>query len=208
MAYGKSFIPLNSPTLPVVIPPAYGLQNVEFETFTADGPISYWNNYVGVTQMGGHGDFIDPRIGLRIIQRPDLVVSKLPALRAYQLSLLKPPPPPVDPAAAARGQLVFNGAGRCATCHIPPTYTDVLSGSDPPVLHSASAVGTEPEYATRSVTKKYRTTPLRGLWQHPPYFHDGSASDLPSVANHYNSHFKLGLTGGQITDLVEFLKTP
>jgi mono/diheme cytochrome c family protein len=205
---GKRFIPLNSPTLPVVIPPAYGLQGVGFETFTGDGPISYWNNYVAVTEMGGHGDFIDPRIGLRIIQRPDLVASKLPALLAYQLSLPKPPPPgSLDAAAAARGQALFTGAARCSSCHIPPTYTDVLTGANPPFLHSAAEVGTEPVYATRSATKMYRTTPLRGLWQHPPYFHDGSASDLAAVVNHYNTVLSLGLTSAQKTDLVEFLKT-
>ncbi len=195
--------------MPVVIPPAYGLQGVGFETFTGDGPISYWNNYVGVTEMGGHGDFIDPRIGLRIIQRPDLVAPKLPALLAYQLSLPKPPPPAgsFDAAAAARGQALFTGAARCSTCHIPPTYTDVLKGVNPPFLHSAAEVGTEPVYATRSATKMYRTTPLRGLWQHPPYFHDGSASDLPAVVNHYNTVLPLGLTSAEKTDLVEFLKT-
>jgi cytochrome c peroxidase len=53
----------------------------------------------------------------------------------------------------------------------------------------------------------YRTTPLRGLWQHPPYFHDGSASDLPAVVNHYNTVLPLGLTSAEKTDLVEFLKT-
>jgi hypothetical protein len=208
---GKRFIPLNSPTLPVVIPPAYGLQGVGFETFTGDGPISYWNNYVGVTEMGGHGDFIDPRIGLRIIQRPDLVASKLPALLAYQLSLPTPPPPAgsFDAAAAARGQALFMGVARCSTCHIPTKYTDVLSGPNPnvPFLHTAAETGVEPQYATRSATRMYRTTPLRGLWQHPPYFHDGSASDLPAVINHYNTVLSLGLTSAQKTDLVEFLKT-
>ena len=209
---GKRFIPLNSPTLPVVIPPAYGLQGVGFETFTGDGQISYWNNYVGVTEMGGQGDFIDPRIGLRIIQRPDLVASKLPALLAYQLSLLKPPPPAgsYDGAAAARGQVLFTGVARCSTCHIPSmSYTDVVSGPNPnvPVLHTAVETGVEPQYATRSATRMYRTTPLRGLWQHPPYFHDGSASDLPAVVNHYNTVLSLGLDPGQKTDLVEFLKT-
>lgn len=208
---GKRFISLNSPTLPVVIPPAYGLQGVGFETFTGDGPLSYWNNYVGVTEMGGHGDFIDQRIGLRIIQRPDLVASKLPALLAYQLSLPKPPPPAgsFDVAAAARGQALFMGVARCSTCHIPPTYTDVLSGPNPnvPFLHTAAETGVEPQYATRSATRMYRTTPLRGLWQHPPYFHDGGASDLPAVVNHYNTVLPLGLTSAQKTDLVEFLKT-
>ncbi|HWK12512.1 MAG TPA: hypothetical protein VNR64_20785, partial [Vicinamibacterales bacterium] len=61
---GSAIIPLNSPSLPIVIPPIYGLKGVGFETVTADGPISYWNAYVGVGQMGGHGTFIDPRIGL------------------------------------------------------------------------------------------------------------------------------------------------
>jgi hypothetical protein len=207
---GRTFIPLNSPTLPVVIPPAYGLQGVGFETFTGDGPISYWNSYVGVSQMGGHGDFSDPRLGLRIVQRPDLVTPKLPALLAYQLSLATPPPPQgsFDPAAAARGQTVFNGVARCATCHVPPLYTDVVSVSpNAPLLHAAGEVGTEPVYATRSVTKMYRTTPLRALWQHPPYFHDGSAADLTAVVNHYVTQLSLDLTLAQKSDLVEFLKT-
>ena len=62
-----------------MIPPIYGLQRVGFETYTGDGPISYWNSYVGVSQMGGHGKFIDPRIGLFINQSPDLVTPKLGA---------------------------------------------------------------------------------------------------------------------------------
>jgi cytochrome c peroxidase len=68
-------------------------------------------------------------------------------------------------------------------------------------------VGEEPVYASRSATKMYRTTPLRALWQHPPYFHDGSAGDLLAVVNHYNTLLSLGLTSAQKTDLVEFLKT-
>ena len=60
---GTNIIPLNSPSLPIVIPPIYGLKGVGFETFTADGAISYWNSYVGVGQMGGKGNFSDPRIG-------------------------------------------------------------------------------------------------------------------------------------------------
>src|SRR5687767_3621571 len=90
---GTSLIALNSPSLPIVIPPIYGLKGVGFETFTADGPISYWNSYVGVGQMGGQGNFSDPRIGLSITQTPDLVTPKLPALLAYQLSLRAPKAP-------------------------------------------------------------------------------------------------------------------
>jgi cytochrome c peroxidase len=65
----------------------------------------------------------------------------------------------------------------------------------------------EPVYASRSATGLYRTEPLRGLWQHPPYFHDGSAPDLPSVVDHYDSVLSLGLTPEQKADLVEYLKS-
>jgi mono/diheme cytochrome c family protein len=208
---GKDIVRLNRTTLPVVIPSIFGLQGVGFETFTGDGPISYWNNYVGVSQMGGHGSFSDPRIGIDIRQKPDQVTPKLPALLKYQLSLQTPSPPEgsFDMAAARRGQDIFNGAARCATCHKPPLFTDVLSSPDPgvPFLHSRFEIGTEPEYALRSATKMYRTTPLRALWQHPPYFHDSSAADLLAVVNHYNSVLKLHLRDREKADLVEYLKT-
>lgn len=208
---GTNIIALNTPSLPVVIPPAYGLDGVGFETFTGDGPISYWNSYVGVTQMGGHGSFSDPRIGVSVTQKPDRVTPRLPALLAYQLTLDAPPPPSgsFDTDGAARGQEIFNGVGRCSTCHIPPTYTDVDSGPDPrvPFLHSPAEVGADPQYADRSPTGLYRTTPLRALWQHPPYFHDGSAADLLAVVNHYDEVLSLGLTAEQKADLVEFLKS-
>jgi len=208
---GTSLISLNSPSLPIVIPPIYGLKGVGFETFTADGPISYWNSYVGVGQMGGQGSFSDPRIGLSIRQTPDLVTPKLAALLDYQLSLRAPEPPDgsFDRAAARRGKRLFRNEAGCATCHQPPHYTDVLSGPSRkvPFLHDPAEVGTEPLYAARAATGKYRTTPLRGLLQHPPYFHDGSARDLREVVNHYNRHFGLNLTAAQKADLVEFLKS-
>jgi hypothetical protein len=208
---GRSIIPLNSPTLPVLIPPAFGLQGVGFETYTGDGTISYWNSYVGVSQMGGRGSFSDPRIGLTITQKPDRVTPKLPALLEYQLSLLPPRPPSgsFDASAAQRGERLFGGKAGCVSCHVPPTYTDVLTGPDPrvPVLHDPTEVGTEPFYAARSATGRYRTTPLRGAWQHPPYFHDGSAATLRDVVDHYDERFKLNLSRQQKADLVEFLKS-
>jgi hypothetical protein len=208
---GTNIIPLNSPSLPIVIPPIYGLKDVGFETFTADGPISYWNSYVGVGQMGGQGNFSDPRIGLRIEQRPDLVTPKLPALLDYQLSLTTPPAAAgsFNRPAARRGEQLFRNEARCSTCHQGPTFTDVLNGPTPgvPLLHEPAEVGAEPFYAARSATKKYRTTPLRALWQHPPYFHDGSAPDLLAVVNHYDQLFGLQLTKKQKSDLVEYLKS-
>src|SRR5688572_27735021 len=211
---GKSVLPLNTTSIPVVIPSIFGLQDVGFETFNGDGPISYWNNYVAVTQMGGQGNFSDPRIRVSVIQTPDMVAAKLPALMQYQLSLLTPAAPaPEGPnvAAARRGEELFAGAAGCATCHKPPLYTDVASGPDPstPLLHDPSDIPTDPAYAARSATKAWRTTPLRALWQDRPYFHDGSAATLLDVVNRYNNdpRFSLGLTERQKADLVEFLKT-
>ena len=87
---GTKLIGLNSPSVPVVMPPIYGLRGVGWETYTGDGPISYWNSYVGVGQMGGQGNFFDRRIGLFIRQRPDLVTPKLFELLVYQLRLQAP----------------------------------------------------------------------------------------------------------------------
>jgi mono/diheme cytochrome c family protein len=208
---GTNLIPLNSPSVPIEIPSIFGLKGVGFETFTGDGPISYWNDYVGVGQMGGHGRFNDPRIGLFVNQTPDLVTPKLPALLDYQLRLRTPEPPPgsFDKAAAHRGKQLFHNEAGCATCHQPPDFTDVLSGPNRrvPFLHDPNETGMDPTYALRSATRKYRTTPLRALWQHAPYFHDGSAADLLAVVNHYDRVFGLNLTAEQKRDLVEYLKS-
>ena len=208
---GTNIVPLNTPTLPVVLPSIFGLQGIKFETFSGDGPISYWNAYVGVGQMGGHGSFSDPRLGISIAQKPDLVTPKLPALLAYQLSLKAPAAPAgsFERQAARRGETLFNGAARCASCHIPPAYTDVNNAPDPsmPLLHAPAEVGQDPRYAQRSASKLYRTTPLRALWQHPPYFHDGSAADLAAVVDHYDGLLALKLTKRQKEDLVQFLKS-
>lgn len=208
---GTMIQPLNTPSVPIVIPPIYGLAGVGFETYTADGPISYWNQYVAVTQMGGHGSFSDERIGLTVTQTPDLVAPKLAALLEYQLSLRTPKlrAGRVDAAAAARGKALFRGAARCSTCHAGPTFTDVLSGGDGkvPFLHDPVEVGMDATYAARTATGRYRTTPLRGLLQHPPYFHDGSAPALRDVVNHYDRLFGLGLSATQKRELVAYLKT-
>ena len=134
---------------------------------------------------------------------PDLVTSKLPALRQYQLSLSVPRPTPSDAAATTRGKVVFDGVGRCATCHTGSLYTDINSGR----LHAPSETGMDPRYAARTSQKAYRTTPLRGLLQHAPYFHDGSAASLAAVVDHYDSFLSLGLTAAQKQDLIAYLQT-
>lgn len=194
---------------PVVIPPAFGLQGLDRITFTGDGnEIAYWNRYVAVTQMGGLGSFIEPRLDLSVTHGTvDLVSSKLPALQAYQLSLDAPAPPAgsFDAQAASRGKLVFEGAGKCATCHTGATMTDANAMLHPP--SDSMAEPEQPSYASRSATKQYRTTPLRGLWQHAPYFHDGSAATTEQVARTYDSRRSLGLTEQDILDLAQYLKS-
>ena len=197
---------------PQVIPPAYGLNGIHRITSTGDGQdIAYWNRYVGVTQLGAHGSFVEKRIGVSVTNgTDDLISAKLPALQAYQLSLVAPPAPAgsFDATAARRGMLVFTGVGKCATCHMGREFTDANTR-----LHPASDVVSEPEprgapsYASRSATKQYRTAPLRGLWQHAPYFHNGSAPTLEAVVQTYNTKRTLGLTTGQMADLVQYLKS-
>jgi mono/diheme cytochrome c family protein len=194
---------------PVVIPPAYGLNGLNHTTFTGDGSdVAYWNRYVAVVQMGGQGSFSDPRLPLTVTNGTvDLVTSKLPALQAYQLSLKAPAPPTgsFDVAAAARGKGIFEGVGNCIRCHSGEAFTDANLR-----LHAISesvANQNTPPYASRSATKQYRTAPLKGVWQHAPYFHNGSAATLEDVVQTYNTKQSLGLSPAQVSDVAQYLKS-
>ena len=206
---------------PVVIPPAYGLAGINKITFTGDGDaavdfdgdgvqggIAYWNRYVSITQMGALGTFSDSRLPLTVTNGTvDLVTDKLTALQAYQESLPAPPPPAgsFDAAAAARGKLLFEGKGECSTCHSGPLFTDANLRLHPP---KDSVVEPEdPSYASRSATKMYRTSPLKGVWQHAPYFHDGSAATLDAVVATYNTKRRLRLTPPEVSDLAHYLRS-
>jgi cytochrome c peroxidase len=126
------------------------------------------------------------------------------------LSLLAAPAPAgsFDAAKATRGEAIFNGVARCVTCHSGSHFTDANVR-----LHPPSDAVSEPEskgvssYASRSATKEYRTAPLRGIWQHAPYFHNGSAATLKDVVATYNARRSLGLTVAQMSDLTEYLKS-
>jgi mono/diheme cytochrome c family protein len=194
---------------PAVIPPAYGLEGIHKVTFTGDGTeIAYWNRYVAVAEMGGLGSVSEPRLKVNVTHgTEDLVTSKLPALQAYQLSLKAPAAPAnsFDAGAAARGKLVFEGAGKCVTCHSGAAFTDANERLHPP--SDSMAEPETPSYASRSASKQYRTTPLKGAWQHAPYFHDGSAATLDDVARRYNTKLSLGLSDPDIADLTQYLKS-
>lgn len=202
---------------PVVIPPAFGLYGIPKAIFTGDGdiehepagPVAYWNRYVAVTQMHGHGFFEDARLNWVVDHREDddLVTAKLPALQAYQYSIAAPAAPEgsFDIAKAAKGKELFSGKAQCATCHSGPLFTDnTIDGR----LHPQSAsVAPDKDYVNRSATKQWRVTPLKGVWQHPPYFHDGSAASLADVVNRYDQEKKLNLTVSEKDELTEYLKS-
>jgi cytochrome c peroxidase len=153
--------------------------------------------------MHGRGNFSDTRLGISVSHSPDLVTPKLPALRSYQESLETPPPPAgsFDSMAATRGRSLFGTS--CAGCHAELTSTDNNTG----ILHAPAETGMDAAYAERTVNKKYRTTPLRALWQHAPYFHDGSAATLAAVVDHYNRVRRLRLSDQDKRNLVEYLKS-
>jgi hypothetical protein len=202
-----------------LIPPAFGLAGVNLHTWTGFGSVPYWNAYVGVTEMHGSGTFFDRRLADRaqfpvsaksgqadVRGKPDRVTSKLAALHFYQLAIPAPTPPAgsFDAAAAGRGKGVFEGKGRCASCHVPPLFTE--PGEN---LHSPAEMGVDSFQADRSPTHKYRTAPLAGLWSHQKggFYHDGRFATLNDVIEHYDSHFRLSLSDREKRDLVEYLKS-
>jgi cytochrome c peroxidase len=134
------------------------------------------------------------------------VTGKLPALHFYQLAIPAPKAPKgsFDVAAAARGKEVFDGRGGCATCHVPPLYTE--PGEN---LHSPAELGIDSFQADRSPTHKYRTAPLAGLWTHQKggFYHDGRFPNLAAVVDHYDRNFRLGLNAQEKAELIEYLKS-
>ncbi len=243
--------------IPVVIPPAFGLVGLDKAIFTGDGdtahepagPVAYWNRYVGVLQMHGHGTFFDERIiingkPLSVDHRvgDDRITPILPQLEAYQWSIPAPSlakdgakwdvASDLNTEAVTRGKFVFEGQANCIACHSGPSFTDVNTFG----LHLANAsVALDKNYIKFSATKQWRATPLKGVWQHAPYFHDGSGAfdvaigkcmdgsgigalaaatdrvrqDLACVVNRYNDpkERNLGLNDSQRSDLVEYLKS-
>jgi cytochrome c5 len=214
---GKAFRP-DGKQAGTLIPPAFGLAGVNLHTWTGFGSVPYWNAYVGVGEMHGAGTFFDERLADKE-QYPvaaksgsadtratsDRLTSKLAALHIYQLSIPAPKAPPgsFDAAAFERGKALFNGAARCATCHVPPLFTE--PGNN---LHAPLEIGVDSFQADRSPTHMYRTAPLAGLWSHQKggFYHDGRFATLRDVVDHYDALLKLSLSSTQKNDLIEYLK--
>jgi len=136
----------------------------------------------------------------------DLITGKLAALQLYQLALTIPKPPrgSFDTAGAVRGKSLFEGKANCATCHVPPLFTE--PGWN---LHAPAEIGIDDFQASRSPDKGYRTTPLGGLFTRAKggFYHDGRFADLVAVVDHYNQAFGLNLAPQETHDLIEYLKS-
>ena len=213
---GKAFRP-DGKTAATLIPPAFGLAGVNLHTSEGWGSVPYWNAFVAANEMHGSGRFFDPRLadpgkypvaakaGLADVQQePDLVSSHLGDLQLYQLALEAPAPPAgsFDAAAANRGGALFAGKAACATCHVPPLFTE--PGWN---LHRPDEIGIDSFQADRGPDGRYRTTPLRGLWSHAKggFYHDGRFPTLRAVVDHYDQHLHLGLTEAEKNDVVAYL---
>jgi hypothetical protein len=219
---GKAFRP-DGKTSATLNPPAFGLAGVNNHTWTgAWGTVAYWNAYVGNLEMHGKGSFYDPRlddaekypVAARTKQghkddKQDRITAKLPALHFYQLSLPTPQPPAdgFNRAAAENGGKIFTGKARCGTCHVPPLFTE--PGWN---LHTAEEIGIDDFQARRAPDGRYRTAPLRALWDTKKihkggFYHDGRFATLSAVVNHYDKHLALKLTDREKRDLIEYLKS-
>jgi hypothetical protein len=216
---GKGFRP-DGKSAATLIPPAFGLAGVNNHTWTgAWGTVTYWNAFVANLELHGSGTFFDPRLNDpekfpiaaragfgNVRNTPDLITSKLAPLHFYQLAIPAPKPPQgsFDEAAAKRGKILFKGRANCASCHVPPLFTE--PGWN---LHTAEEIGIDDFQAKRSPDERYRTAPLKGLWTHQKggFYHDGRFATLREVIDHYNQHFALGLTGQEKQDLIEYLKS-
>ena len=215
---GKAFRP-DGGQAGTLIPPAFGLAGVNLHTWTGFGSVPYWNAYVAATEMHGSGTFFDARLNdpdqYPVSARtgsgntrgtPDRITPKLAALHFYQIAIPAPKAPEgsFNEDAAERGKEIFDNKGRCATCHVPPLFTE--PGHN---LHTPAEMGVDSFQADRSPTHMYRTAPLAGLWTHQKggFYHDGRFATLSEVVEHYNSHFGLGLWDHEKSELIEYLKS-
>jgi hypothetical protein len=215
---GKGFRP-DGKTAATLIPPAFGLAGVNLHTWTGWGGISHWNAFVANLEMHGKGTFYDPRLDDasrfpvaarnrfgHVTAEEDEITPRLAALQIYQLALPVPAAPrgSYDRSAARRGETLFNDKAKCATCHVPPLFTE--PGWN---MHTAEEIGIDDFQSERAPDRRYRTAPLRGLWTHTKggFYHDGRFPTLAAVIAHYDQTLSLGLSGSERADLEHYLRS-
>lgn len=139
--------------------------------------------------------------------------SQVHFMAEFQELLDFPPAPKLnvfgklDPAKASkaelRGELVFHGKGQCATCHMPPYYTDNL-------MHNLRVERFFKEKMTNgrkaSADGPIKTFPLRGIKDSPPYLHDDRLITLEDAVEFFNLVLGTKLTEEEKSDLVAFMR--
>ncbi len=149
------------------------------------------------------------RKGVNILERGSQV-----HFMAEVQDLLDFPPAPklsvmgrLDPARATesemRGQAIFIGKGQCASCHMPPYYTDNL-------MHNLRVErffkGRMINGRMASADGPIKTFPLRGIKDSPPYLHDDRLLTLEDTVEFFNLVLELKLTAQEKTDLTAFMR--
>jgi hypothetical protein len=216
------------------IPSAFGKNGQNLHTWEGGwGSVTYWNAFVANLEMHGLGNFMDarlddkakfpiaaaagfghtrPYVGEGVLpapsaaQAPDKITEALRALDFYQHALPAPKPPArsFNAAAARRGKAVFDGAGKCSSCHVgslgsAPGYNAV----------KPSQICIDAFAADRGPDGTYTIAPLQALFTRSKrgFYHDGRFKTLLDVVNHYDSCFDLNLSARQKSDLVQYLKS-
>ena len=102
-----------------------------------------------------------------------------------------------------KGQELFFGKAKCATCHPAPYYTDLL-------MHNLKAERFyEPKLINGRMTSAdgpIKTFPLRGIKDSPPYLHDGRLLTLEDTVEFFNLILELKLTDAEKEDLAAFMR--
>jgi len=120
-------------------------------------------------------------------------------------SILDYPPAPkltplgrLDPALAneqeLRGEALFWGRAKCATCHFGPAFVDDQ-------MHDLQV---ERFYVGRP-EGPIKTFPLRGIKDSPPYLHDGRLPTLHDTVEFFDLVLQLSLQRDEKDDLVAYL---
>ena len=216
---GKAFRP-DGKSAATLIPEAFGHAGHTLHTWTGGwGDVTYWNAYVANLELLGKGNFYDARFddakkypvaaktqAGHKHNNPDMITDKLAALQFYQLSIEAPKAPDsiYNKDAAVRGMVLFSAKAKCASCHVPPLFTEPGWNT-----HKASDIGIDDFQSNRSPDNSYVTQGLKGLWTHMKggFYHDGRFATLMDVVNHYNNFKKLNLNETEKKDLVEYLKS-
>ncbi len=139
--------------------------------------------------------------------------SQVHFMSEFQALLDFPPAPKLDifgmlisskaTASELRGEILFSGKAKCASCHTAPYFTDNQ-------MHDLQV---ERFYKSQTINGQYirpegpmKTTVLRGIKDSPPYLHDGRLLTLEDVVEFFNLVEQTKLTSEEKKDLVAFLR--